>query len=131
MLPGRGVDMGDGWETKRTRGVHIDWVVIKLGVPGVIEKVVVDTAHFRGNYPKKVQLFAAERRADGTAPGHEDFEAWREILSPKETGPDREHEYDSELVDVRDKVYAFVKMVIIPDGGVKRLRVFGKRGKLT
>ncbi|KAI7104193.1 Allantoicase, partial [Hortaea werneckii] len=53
LLPGRGVDMGDGWETKRSRGEHIDWTIIKLGTPGVIEKLVVDTAHFRGNFPQK------------------------------------------------------------------------------
>jgi allantoicase len=59
LLPGRGVDMGDGWETKRSRGGdHTDWVVVKLGVPGVIEKVVVDTAHFKGNFPKMVKVEA-------------------------------------------------------------------------
>jgi allantoicase len=51
--------MGDGWETKRSRGGdHTDWVVVKLGVPGVIEKVVVDTAHFKGNFPKMVKVEA-------------------------------------------------------------------------
>jgi allantoicase len=59
LLPGRGVDMGDGWETKRSRGgEHCDWVIVKLGAQGVIEKVVVDTAHFKGNFPKMVKLEA-------------------------------------------------------------------------
>jgi len=59
LLPGRGVDMGDGWETKRSRGKdHLDWVIVKLGAQGVIEKVVVDTAHFKGNFPKMVKLEA-------------------------------------------------------------------------
>ena len=59
LLPGRGMDMGDGWETRRSRGGdHCDWVVVKLGARGVIEKVVVDTAHFKGNFPKMVKVEA-------------------------------------------------------------------------
>ncbi|KXT00596.1 hypothetical protein AC578_3151 [Pseudocercospora eumusae] len=125
LLPGRGIDMGDGWETKRSRGEHVDWTIIKLGTEGSVEKVVVDTAHFRGNFPQKVQVFAAE----GTeVPGHED-ERWVEVLAPTKTGPDREHEFvkGEELKEVEGRRYGFVKLVIIPDGGVKRIRVFGKR----
>ncbi|KAK7532999.1 galactose-binding domain-like protein [Phyllosticta citribraziliensis] len=124
LLPGRGVDMGDGWETKRTRGEHIDWTIVRLGTPAEIERVVVDTAHFRGNFPKQVQIFAGDFQQD---PGHED-PGWVEILEPIGTGPDQEHEYDEEVLkDVKVKAYSHVKLVIIPDGGVKRLRVFGKR----
>lgn len=127
LLPGRGVDMGDGWETKRTRGVHIDWVIVRLGAPGLIKSIVVDTAHFRGNFPQKVQIFAAEG-TDGTEPDADDWDKWVQILAPAKCGPDQEHTYETDaLSDVEGKVYAYVKMVIIPDGGVKRLRVFGKR----
>jgi allantoicase len=125
LLPGRGVDMGDGWETKRSRGEHVDWVVIKLGTSGYIDKLVIDTAHFRGNFPKAVQVFVSS--ASEKVPGHDDA-AWTEILAPQETGPDKEHEYGSEVLkQVQGKEYGFVKMVIIPDGGVKRLRVWGRR----
>lgn len=134
LLPGRGKDMGDGWETKRSRGVHVDWVVVKLGCAGLVERVVVDTAHFRGNFPQKVQVFAAEVGDDGVVPGGEEHERWREVLAPSKCGPDREHEFvvggkEGGLVreEVEGKVYGAVKMVIIPDGGVKRLRVFGRR----
>jgi len=126
LLPGRGVDMGDGWETKRSRGEHMDWVIIKLGVPGVIEKLVVDTAHFRGNFPQKVQVFAAP--AAEQTPSHEDA-AWTEILRPQKTGPDKEHEYGADLLKRVDRAFGFVKLVIIPDGGVKRIRVYGRRGQ--
>lgn len=124
LLPGRGVDMGDGWETKRTRGEHVDWVIIKLGTRGVVEKVVIDTAHFRGNFPQKVQVFAALKDGDV---GAEDAE-WVEILPPQKSGPDKEHEYgEKELTNTKDNVYSHVKLVIIPDGGVKRIRVVGRR----
>lgn len=151
-LPGHGDDMGDGWETKRSRGVHVDWAVIRLGLRGEITRVVVDTAHFRGNYPQKVQLFAASSSASASASASAstassltrkvdseveekemkevdplDHDAWVQILAPTPTGPDREHEYGLELLDdVLGKAYTHVKLVIIPDGGVKRLRVFGR-----
>jgi allantoicase len=126
LLPGRGVDMGDGWETKRSRGEHVDWAIIKLGTSGIIDKLVVDTAHFRGNFPQKVQVFAAP--AAEKVPGHEDG-VWTEILAPQKTGPDAEHEYDGGVLEgVEGKAYGYVKMVIIPDGGVKRIRVFGHKG---
>lgn len=126
LLPGRGVDMGDGWETKRTRGVHIDWTIVKLGVPGIISKIVVDTAHFRGNFPQAVQVYAA--LPSTTTPRHEDVAAWTQILAPQKTRPDVEHEYGVDVLEaVKDVAYAYVKLVIIPDGGVKRFRVFGRR----
>ncbi|KAF2770400.1 hypothetical protein EJ03DRAFT_310696 [Teratosphaeria nubilosa] len=125
LLPGRGVDMGDGWETKRSRGEHIDWSIIRLGASGYIDKLVVDTAHFRGNFPQKVQVFAAP--VAEKAPEHED-NVWVEVLPPQKTGPDAEHEYGSGVLKkVEGKVYGFAKLVIIPDGGVKRIRVFGRR----
>ncbi|KAB2572079.1 putative allantoicase protein [Lasiodiplodia theobromae] len=125
LLPGRGVDMGDGWETKRTRGEHIDWVIVRLGTPGEIDRVVVDTAHFRGNFPKEFQIFAGD--FGNSDPGHDDSK-WVEILEPTAARPDEEHEFEAaDLKDVAVKQYTHVKLVIIPDGGVKRLRVFGRR----
>lgn len=123
LLPGRGKDMGDGWETKRTRGEHVDWVIVKLGTKGQIESVVVDTAHFRGNFPQKVQVFAGDFDKE---PVHDDA-GWTEILAPQKSGPDVEKEYKEELKEVNGKGYTHAKLVIIPDGGVKRFRVFGKR----
>ncbi|OJD30500.1 allantoicase [Diplodia corticola] len=127
LLPGRGVDMGDGWETKRTRGEHVDWVIVRLGTPGEIDKVVVDTAHFRGNFPKEFQVFAGEFEGHSSEPTHDDA-GWVEILEPTPARPDEEHEFEAaDLKDVAVKAYSHVKLVIIPDGGVKRLRVFGRR----
>jgi len=116
--------MGDGWETKRTRGEHVDWVVVRLGTKGEVDKIVIDTAHFRGNFPQKVQVFAGEFGSD---PKHDDG-GWVEVLEPQKTGPDREHEYAGEVLkEVEGKAYTHLKLVIIPDGGVKRFRVFGRR----
>ena len=63
LLPGRGIDMGDGWETRRSRGGdHCDWVVVRFGAEGIIEKVVIDTAHFKGNFPKMAKVEATNSR---------------------------------------------------------------------
>ncbi|KAF2819823.1 Allantoicase [Ophiobolus disseminans] len=123
LLPGRGKDMGDGWETKRTRGQHVDWTIVRLGAKGQIDYVVVDTAHFRGNFPQKVQVFAGDFNKDPT----HDAAGWVEVLEPQRSGPDKEHVYKAELKDVNGKGYTHAKLVIIPDGGVKRFRVFGKK----
>lgn len=124
LLPGRGKDMGDGWETKRTRGEHVDWVIVRLGTKGEIDKIVIDTAHFRGNFPQKVQVFAGVFEKE---PGNED-KSWTEILAPQKSGPDKEHEYGAEVLkEVKGRGYTHAKLVIIPDGGVKRFRVFGRR----
>lgn len=123
ILPGRGKDMGDGWETKRSRGKdHVDWAVIRLGAPALIQRLVVDTAFFRGNFPQKVKVDAIKWDDAGVPPST--AEAWQEIVEPSKTGPDQEHEYASKI---QDKPFTHVKLTMIPDGGVKRIRVFSKR----
>ncbi|KAK4095016.1 hypothetical protein Purlil1_712 [Purpureocillium lilacinum] len=123
LLPGRGKDMGDGWETKRTRGKdHVDWAIIKLGAPGYVHKFVADTAHYRGNFPQKVAIQALSWKGHGE-PGDKDA-AWQEVVAPTKMGPDAEHE----LACASDKTaFTHVKLIMIPDGGVKRLRAFGRR----
>ncbi|KAG6360299.1 hypothetical protein INS49_011356 [Diaporthe citri] len=122
-LPGRGKDMGDGWETKRSRGKdHVDWAVIRLGAPALIQRLVVDTAFFRGNFPQKVKVDAIEWKDAGEPPAT--AEAWQVVVEPSKTGPDQEHEFASKI---QDKPFTHVKLTMIPDGGVKRIRVFSKR----
>ena len=51
LSDGRGKTMGDGWETRRRREPGNDWIIIKLATKGLIKKIEIDTAHFKGNYP--------------------------------------------------------------------------------
>lgn len=123
LLPGRGKNMGDGWETARSRTPgHADWAIIRLGTAGYVEKVLVDTAHFRGNFPQKVKVEAIDW--EGKSDPGPDAGGWRELVPPRKCGPDRVHEFESLL---RGTAVTHVKLLMIPDGGVKRLRVFGKR----
>ena len=127
LLPGRGVDMGDGWETRRNRERdHEDWVVVKLGVRGTVKRVVVDTMHFRGNYPKGVRIETVEaNEGEDVVDGMD--KRWVKIAGLQDgMQPDREHELGGLGVDWEVKS-THVKLTIIPDGGVKRFRVFGTR----
>ena len=63
IMPGRAENMGDGWETKRRRGPGYDWIIVKLGLPGAIQKIEVDTNHFKGNYPDTCSIEGCPRRA--------------------------------------------------------------------
>ena len=125
IAPGRGINMGDGWETRRRREPGNDWVILKLGHPGRIRQVEVDTAFFKGNYPSKCSLHGLYSPA---APDEHLIDAslpWLEILPPAELGPDRVHLFKHEVVDTG--IVSHVRFDIYPDGGVSRLRLFGHR----
>ena len=121
-LPGRGVNMGDGWETARRRGPGNDWVVAALGTPGVVDRVEVDTAHFKGNYPDRVSVEAA--LFDSHDEARPDSERWQTLLPEAKLAMDQQHYFETELVYLGP--VSHVRMSIYPDGGVSRLRIFGR-----
>ena len=120
-VAGRGVNMGDGWETARRRGPGNDWVILALGNPGTIEAVEVDTAHFKGNYPDCVSLEAAQFEP-GVAVRH-DSDAWQVLLPAAKLEMDKQHFFEDELIAIGP--VSHVRMSIYPDGGVSRLRLHG------
>lgn len=131
LLPGRGKDMGDGWETARSRAPnHVDWAIIKLGLPGSISKVVVDTKDFRGNFPRAVRVHGLLASTKAESPGH-DHPGWVEIVKgDKPCTADTEHVFEgADLVAGHEDTHVFshVKLTLVPDGGVKRFRIFGRR----
>ena len=118
LLPGRPANMGDGWETRRRRGPGFDWVVLKLGHRGVIEAAEVDTTHFKGNYPESCRLEGAE------SPAVPDDATWRELLPRTRLGPNRRHRIPIPAAARRPVTH--VRLSIFPDGGVARLRLWGR-----
>ncbi len=124
-LPGRGIDMGDGWETARRRGPGNDWVIFALGRPGTIERVEVDTAHFKGNYPDRVSVEVASFANNEEASN--DSDKWRTLLPESKLSMDQQHFFESELQSVGPLTHARVS--IYPDGGVSRLRLFGQASR--
>ncbi|WFD36572.1 Allantoicase [Malassezia cuniculi] len=130
LLPGRGVNMGDGWETKRSRTPnHYDWVVVKLAEPGVPDLVEIDTIHFLGNFPESFVLDGCNYQGEGNIPqDHDTLESpsWIPLTKRSKLGPGKQH-YFSVLPDARKKVFTHVRLTIFPDGGIKRLRLIGRR----
>ena len=124
LLPGRAPNMGEGWQTRRRRGPGHDWVIVRLGAPGHIEKVEIDTSHFKGNYPDSASLegvFAPGATADDFASGRVSFAS---LLSVQRLRPHRRHLIGRGLA--KHGVVTHVRMKIFPDGGVSRLRIYGR-----
>jgi allantoicase len=121
LMPGRGVNMGDGWETKRRRGPGHDWVVLALGIEGEIRRVEVDTAHFKGNYPDACSLEVC--RAEDVNPAALDRLPWKEVLPRTKLEADQQHFFEKELAAAGPATHA--RFHIYPDGGVSRLRLYG------
>jgi allantoicase len=124
IMPGRAVNMSDGWETKRRRGPGHDWVIIRLGAPGRVHCVEVDTSYFKGNFPESCSLEACnagdssvERLTDLTV-------RWNSILPRTKLQAHTRHLFEEELLD--SDTASHLRFNIFPDGGVSRLRVYGK-----
>lgn len=127
LLPGRGLDMGDGWETRRRREPGNDWCVLALGAPGLIEKVEVDTAFFKGNYPDRCSIQAAlvSGGTDQSATTQSMF--WHTLLPEQKLSMDAIHTFAAELQKLGPVNH--VRFNVFPDGGVSRLRLWGRVAK--
>ncbi|MGH9787317.1 MAG: allantoicase [Candidatus Acidiferrales bacterium] len=122
ILPGPAKKMGDGWETKRRRGPGHDWVIVQLGTEGVLHRVEVDTSHFKGNFPESCSL-------EGCQAGVASLDAlqaasWWELLPRTKLQADTRHVFEKELQSATPVTH--VRFNIFPDGGVARLRLFGR-----
>ncbi|HTM26704.1 MAG TPA: allantoicase [Vicinamibacterales bacterium] len=127
LMPYPAANMGEGWETKRRRDPGHDWAVIRLGIPGVVTRVELDTAHFKGNYPDSASIDAAAM-PDETGGVSADVSTkaiadWKPILPQATLQPDHLHVFAKELASGQRASH--VRLNIYPDGGVSRFRVFG------
>jgi allantoicase len=124
--PGRYSNRGeivDGWETKRRREPGHDWAMIRLGTPGIITSIDVDTSFFTGNFPESCRVEACGREgypapAELKGPDSE----WTEIVPRSALRGDKHN-----LFRVSDpRRFTHVRLSIYPDGGVARLRILGQ-----
>jgi allantoicase len=118
LMPGLAGSMGDGWETSRRRDDGNDWVVVKLATAAVIELADLDTTHFKGNAPGRAGL----RGVDARSGSPDDPGDWFELLPPTELAPDTPHRFP--VGNRRPATH--VRMNIFPDGGMARLRLWGR-----
>ncbi|MBC7672470.1 MAG: allantoicase [Polaromonas sp.] len=123
ILPGRSTHMGNGWETQRRRGPGHDWTIIRLGSPGTIERVELDTDHYKGNAPGACMIevcglpgASVEQLVDSALP-------WTTIVPETTLQPHGRHRWAVSTVIGA----THLRLNIYPDGGVARLRAFGHR----
>jgi allantoicase len=123
IMPGRAENMSDGWETKRRRGPGHDWTIIKLGTPGHIRRLEVDTSYFKGNFPESCSLESCNA-ADVPLETLQDPEfVWKPVLARTKLQAHTRHLFDEVM---NTGAVSHVRFNIFPDGGVSRLRVFGE-----
>lgn len=123
LLPNKAPNMGEGWETRRRREPGNDWCILKLGQAGIVNKIVVDTAFFKGNFPDKVSIQAVyapdlPRQALITQSMF-----WETLLESQQLSADSMHEFNEIVLK---KPITHVRVNIFPDGGISRIKLFGK-----
>jgi len=111
----------DGWETRRRREPGYDWVIVRLGAPGIVREIVVDTAYFKGNYPPHCSLSAARVHGYPSIEELSDVE-WTTLVELSALKGDTANTFA--VTD--EAAYTHVRLAIHPDGGVARLRVLGQ-----
>lgn len=124
LMPGRGINMGDGWETKRNRTPgNRDWVKIRLATKGVVDSMLIDTFHFKGNYPDSCLVEGC--MSDNDEAVLKDKVEWKVILPSQKLSADNEHVYN-EQIEFKGPV-THIRLNIFPDGGISRLRLIGTK----
>ena len=126
FIEGKYTDLGkwmDGWETRRRRTPGFDWCIVRLGLPGIIRGVVVDTSFFRGNYPEH---FSLEACALEGRPNADDLQSdainWTPLLPQLPLAGDTQNSFAVE----GGQRATHLRLKIYPDGGIARLRVYGE-----
>ena len=110
----------DGWESRRKRTPGHDYLIVKLGKPGSISKVNVDTSHFNGNQPSMISIDACNSKSNNI----KSFK-WKNLVSKKKTKANSHHIFKTSS----KSVFTHIKLNIFPDGGVARLRLYGSISK--
>ncbi len=122
IMPGRALNMSDGWETRRRRGPGHDWVEVKLACEGIVRRIEIDTAHFKGNYPDTCSIEVCRTGFSPSGPA-ETAPTRGELLPRTRLQPDTRHFFVDEFRDAGPLIQ--LRLNVYPDGGVSRLRVYG------
>lgn len=122
-MPGRGINMGDGWETRRRRVPGNEWVILELGHPGKLSTIELDTAHYKGNYPDRASIQASNVKGGTKESIITQSIFWRYLLPEQKLEMDKIHTFNDEIIDLG--TVSHVRVNIVPDGGLSRVRLFG------
>ena len=125
LAPGSGKNMGDGWETRRSRGKNFDWLILKCATQGKIGKIQIDTHHFKGNFPDKCSLQAAYINGKISSKNIvNNSKKWKFLLNKVKLHANRKHNFKNKLM--KSNKINYIRINIYPDGGISRIRAFGK-----
>jgi len=123
LSPGRGINMGDGWETRRRREPGFDWVIIALGHEGIVKSIEIDTAHFKGNFPHQCSISATCLKNVDESNIADQSLFWQELLPRQAMQMDHIHKFEEEILAIDSITH--LRLNLHPDGGISRLRVYG------
>jgi allantoicase len=118
IQPGRSTYMGDGWETRRRRGPGHDWSIVRLARRGVISRAELDTDHYKGNAPGSCML----EYCDAGPTFDPESAHWQTLVPEAPLTPDAPHRWEG----LTASAATHLRLNIYPDGGVARLRLFGR-----
>ena len=125
LSPGKGKNMGDGWETRRSRGKNFDWLIIKMGRTGKINKIEIDTHHFKGNYPDRCSVqgtFIPKKLSNSSIV--KKSKKWKTLVNKAKLHPHKKHNF--KIKTPKTNKVNYIRINIYPDGGISRIRTFGK-----
>ena len=125
LSPGKGKNMGDGWETRRSRGKNFDWLIIKMGRTGKINKIEIDTHHFKGNYPDRCSvqgIFIPKKLSNNSIVKKSN--KWKTLVNKAKLHPHKKHNF--KIKTPKTNKVNYIRINIYPDGGISRIRTFGK-----
>jgi allantoicase len=144
LRPGRGINMGDGWETARKKNRPAvltvntkdgllavpgsDWVVLSLGHLGDIERIEVDTHHFKGNFPESCFIEGGQATSPAEALDNHSIK-WRPVLPRTKLRADAQHYFERGSIVTGPPVNV-IRLTMYPDGGISRLRIWGRKAPL-
>lgn len=122
LLPNKAPNMGEGWETRRRREPGNDWCILQLGRAGIVNKIVIDTAFFKGNFPDKVSIQAVYAPNLPKQALITQSMFWETLLAPQPLSANNVHEFNAILLKTP---ITHVRVNIFPDGGISRVKLFG------
>jgi len=132
IKPGRAENMGGGWETRRRRGAGSDWIVVRLGCSSIIDKIEIDTHHYKGNFPDSCSVETLRHPERDLLPcdlrDRSDL-TWTESLPKTKLSADRAHEFGAKELKSSTAPVDYIRLNIFPDGGISRLRIWGRPSK--
>jgi len=124
LLPGRGLNMGDGWETRRRREPGNDWCIIALAFPGEVDEIEIDTAFFKGNFPDRCSIQAADVKGGTFDSLVTQSMFWPLLLPEQPLEMDKQHIFKEQINQMGPITH--IRVNIFPDGGLSRVRLWGR-----